>query len=172
MTDHEPARQLTHLHALAAALETVGLRAELDGADTGSPRLHVTSLHPSALSERVTCHQPAGQPWQFYWSSRQPIGPASDPAAAAAAIATVLRPLNSPAVGGPVAEIDQTAPNAARIYDSLLGGSFLRAHYRVGRGRWLPALIREPWRCYIPLAMLSRAVSEVPLVISPLRIME
>ena len=88
-----PEPQLTHLGALAGELHAHGLKAELRGTATVSPYLSVTSKHSATLSEHILCQRAPDQDWQFCWTWQQPIGPASDPAAAAAAIADVLRPV-------------------------------------------------------------------------------
>jgi hypothetical protein len=90
-----PEPQLTHLRALAGELHAHGLRAELRGTETASPYLTVTSHGSAAPSERILCQQTPGQDWQFCWTWQQPIGPASDPPAAATAIADVLRPIEN-----------------------------------------------------------------------------
>lgn len=90
----EPDEQLACLRTLAGELDAAGLRAKLRGARTSRPHLHVTSTQSPALSEQITCRRPPGQPWQFCWSSRQPIGPAGEPGTAARVIAAVLRPVH------------------------------------------------------------------------------
>ena len=91
----DPEPQLAHLRALAGELRGRGLRAELRGTATASPYLSVASQHSATLSERILCQRVPGQDWQFCWSWQQPIGPASGPPAAAAAIADVLRPVEN-----------------------------------------------------------------------------
>jgi hypothetical protein len=91
----DPEPQLTHLRALAGELRACGLRAELGGIATASPYLTVTSQHGATPTERILCQQAPDQHWQFCWTWQQPIGPASNPAAAAAAIADILRPVEN-----------------------------------------------------------------------------
>lgn len=70
---------------LAADLEARGLRATMVERMSGPLRLKVTNPAATALSETVIVH--AGT---FWWPWRDPIGPASDAAAAAEIIARVL----------------------------------------------------------------------------------
>jgi hypothetical protein len=88
------APQLAHLRALADALAALGLAADLRGTQTASPGLRAGRPDDAALHERITCRPGPAGTWQFCWPQGQPIGPAGDPAAAAATIAGVLRPLD------------------------------------------------------------------------------
>jgi hypothetical protein len=87
-------QQLARLRALAALLPDHGLSAELRGTQTASPHLHAARPDDDALHERITCQPGTDGTWQFRWPRGQPIGPADDPAAAAAIIAGVLRPVD------------------------------------------------------------------------------
>jgi hypothetical protein len=91
----QPAQQLAHLRSLAALLPDHGLTAELRGTRTASPHLHAARPDDAALQERINCRPASATDgtWQFCWPKGQPIGPADDPAAAAAIIAGVLRPV-------------------------------------------------------------------------------
>lgn len=91
MTPQPAQQQLAHLRALADALPALGLTAEISGTETATPYLRAARAEETALRERITCRS-AGGAWEFCWPWGQAIGPAGDPAAAAATIAGVLRP--------------------------------------------------------------------------------
>ncbi len=77
--------------ALAAELETRGLKATIEAAVNGAVRMRVRNPGVRALSEAVILH--AGV---FWWPWRDRIGPASDVTGAADAIARVLATLDAP----------------------------------------------------------------------------
>jgi trans-aconitate methyltransferase len=55
-----------------------------------SPYLSVTSKHSATLSKHILCQRAPDQDWQFCWTWQQPIGPASDPAAAGRRLVTAV----------------------------------------------------------------------------------
>jgi hypothetical protein len=74
------------LATLAAELATRGYQTTLRTPAGAPPRLHVTNPHATALSDRVYA-----QNGTFYYSWGQPICTTTQPAAAATALARVLR---------------------------------------------------------------------------------
>jgi hypothetical protein len=85
-------KQLAHLRTLASELHALGLTADVPDTIT-APFLRAASPGDAALNEDITCQPGPAGTWQFCWPGGQPISPASDPAAAAEAIAGVLRPV-------------------------------------------------------------------------------
>jgi hypothetical protein len=92
--DPAPANpRLVHLQALREVVEqgAGGLQARLVDASLRGPAfLRVANPHGVDLVENVTADLTAGS-WSYFWSWQEPIGPVSDPHAAAAAIRRVLK---------------------------------------------------------------------------------
>lgn len=93
MTETAPDGPQAALERLAHAFDPKYFATTLTAGDGQPPSLTVTSLH-CPLTEQVFCD---GQQYWFPWA--EPIGPVSDPAAAAAKIARVLRAVPEPSHG-------------------------------------------------------------------------